>query len=215
MKKYTLQDLIERYPVLKECANDIEKVFGYISDAFSSGSKLLIAGNGGSSADAEHISGELLKGFKKDRKVSLDFKNTLCQIDKEIGENISSKIQRSLPAISLSNHQALNTAFINDVPNGGEYCFAQQVFAFGKKGDVLLAISTSGNSKNIINAAVTAKALGMYVVALSGNNGGKLKEFADAEIIVPEKETFVIQELHLPIYHYLCLAIEEKFFGDE
>lgn len=215
MNKYTLEDLINRYPVLKECADDINKVFCFMSNSFSSGNKLLIAGNGGSSADAEHISGELLKGFKSERKVSSSFKNCLCLVDKELGENISSKLQRSLPVISLSNHQSLNTAFINDVPNGGEYCFAQQVFAYGKKGDVLLAISTSGNSKNIINAAVTAKALGMHVVALSGNDGGKLKEFADAEIIVPGSETFIIQELHLPIYHYLCLALEEKFFGDE
>lgn len=215
MKRYTLEDLIKRYPELKKCACDIEKAFDFIASAFSSGNKLLIAGNGGSSADAEHISGELLKGFKKDRNITPEFKERLCQIDKELGESISYKIQRSLPTISLSNHQSLNTAFINDVPDGGEYCFAQQVLAFGKEGDIFLAISTSGNSKNIINAAVTAKALGMHVVALSGKDGGTLKEFSDVAIIVPENETFIIQELHLPIYHYLCLALEEKFFGNE
>ena len=215
MKSYTLENLISRYPALKSCAGDIEDVFNIISNSFSSGNKLLIAGNGGSSADAEHISGELLKGFRMQRKVSLEFRNKLCKVDDKLGEDIASKIQMPLPTISLSNHQSLNTAFINDVDNGGEYCFAQQVFAYGKRDDVLLAISTSGNSKNILNAAVVAKAIGMHVVALSGNDGGKLKDFCDAIVIVPEKETFVIQELHLPIYHYICLAIEEKHFSDE
>ena len=215
MKKYTLEDLIRRYPTLDSCKKDIMSSYIVLEKTFSSGNKLLIAGNGGSSADAEHISGELLKGFKKDRKILNDFKTRLCEIDDEIGKDVSTKIQRSLPVISLSNHQSLNTAFINDVPNGGEYCFAQQVYAYGRAGDVLLAISTSGNSKNIINAAVVAKAIGMRVVGLSGMDGGRLKDFCDVDIIVPEKETFMIQELHLPIYHFLCLAIEENFFGDE
>lgn len=215
MKKYTLEDLIRRYPVLDSCKNDIMSSYYILEETFSSGNKLLIAGNGGSSADAEHIVGELMKGFKNSRPVPDSFKKSLFGVDSKYGELLSSKLQCPLQAISLSNATSLNTAFINDVDGGGELLFAQQVYGYGKKGDTLLAISTSGNSKNVLLACVVAKAIGMKVIALTGKDGGKIKELADVSIIVPCEETFMIQELHLPIYHYLCLALEDKFYGNK
>ena len=171
---------------------------------------MLIAGNGGSSADAEHIVGELMKGFKKSRFVSEEFADKLRKIDGERAEELIEKLQGGLPAISLSSHPALCTAYLNDVD--GNLIVAQQVYGYGKEGDVFLGISTSGNAKNIMYAAAVAKAKGMKVAALTGKDGGKLGKAADAAVIVPEPETYRIQELHLPIYHVLCLMLEERFF---
>ena len=205
--------LIKRYPALKECDESIVITYDVLEKCFSTGHKLLIAGNGGSSADAEHIAGELMKSFKLPRKCSAEFTNELLKVDSVRGEEIANKLQGGLPTIVLSNHQGLNTAFINDVSNGGEYVFSQQVYVYGKPGDVFLAISTSGNSKNIINAATVAKAMGLTVVGLTGKNGGELISLTDVAILVPSFETFMVQELHLPIYHCLCLMLEENFFN--
>lgn len=202
--------LIERYPALKSITGQIINSYYILEYLFETDGKLLIAGNGGSAADAEHITGELMKGFKKQRKIPIDFAQKLISIDEEKGRELADKLQEGLPAIALGNHVAFNTAYLNDVD--GLLCFAQQVNVYGKSGDVFLGISTSGNSKNVLYAAVTAKAKGMKVISLVGKDGGKLKEISDISIVVPEYETYIIQELHLPIYHCLCLMLEDKFF---
>ena len=179
---------------------------------YENGGKLLIAGNGGSAADSDHIVGELMKGFVKRRPVSAEFAEALKQADPERGEELAKKLQGGLPAIALTNHTALSSAFANDVD--GMLSYAQQVNGYGKAGDVFLGISTSGNSENVMYAAVTAKAKGLKVVGLTGKTGGKLAKLADVAIIVPEQETYKIQELHLPIYHVLCLMLEDKFYAE-
>lgn len=208
-----LNQLIMRYPVLEECRNDIEKAYGIFVKCFEKGNKLFVAGNGGSCADSQHIVGELMKGFKLPRKCSDEFAEKLKAVDPARGSELAEKLQGGLPAIALTEHQGLNSAFINDVSNGGLLSYAQQLYGYGKKGDVFLGISTSGNSKNVMNAVVVAKAMGMSVVGLTGRNGGELAVAADVAIKAPETETYMIQELHLPIYHCLCLMLEEKFFG--
>ncbi len=210
-----LKQLILRYPILESCKEDIEKSYCVLERCFASGNKLLIAGNGGSCADSEHIVGELMKGFKLPRKCSPEFAEKLKEIDEKRGGELAEKLQGGLPTIALAGHQGLNTAFINDVENGGLLVYAQQVYGYGKKGDVLLGISTSGNSKNVMNAVVVAKAMDMSVICLTGAKGGELAGVADVAIKVPETETFMIQELHLPIYHCLCLMLEERFFGKQ
>ncbi|MDD7382100.1 MAG: SIS domain-containing protein [Bacillales bacterium] len=210
--KNRIIDLIERYPILKPCSDAIENTYRLLEECYKKGNKMLLAGNGGSFADADHIVGELMKGFEKRRPISKELKNQLLQIDPLIGEGLSSSLQMGLPAINLGNHQSLNSAFLNDVKNGDLYIFAQQVLGYGKEGDVLFAISTSGNSKNIINAVVVAKALGMKTIALTGKDGGNLAPLCDVAIIVPLFETYKIQECHLPIYHTLCLMLEDTFF---
>ena len=205
-----INNLIERYPVLNVNRQDIFCAYSILEETFIGGGKLLVAGNGGSAADAEHIVGELMKGFVKPRKISEDLSESLSSVDPRLGDEISAKLQGALPSIALTVHNGLNTAFLNDVD--GLMCYAQEVNGYGCKGDVFLGISTSGNSKNIIDGAVTAKAKGMKVIGLTGKDGGELKQFCDASIVVPEDETYKIQELHLPIYHTLCLMLEEKFF---
>ncbi|MBR4237550.1 SIS domain-containing protein [bacterium] len=204
--------LIERYSVLAECKDSIIAAYDILEECFSTGHKLLIAGNGGSCADAEHIVGELMKGFKFPRKCSDEFANKLKSIDSVRGIELAEKLQGGLPAIALCEHQSLNTAYVNDVKDGGLLTFAQQVYGYGKEGDVLLGISTSGNSKNIMNATVVARALGLKVIGLTGQKGGELAVAADVAIKAPSFETFMIQELHLPIYHCLCLMLEENFY---
>lgn len=208
-----IKKLISRYPDLAVCKADIEKAYQILVRCFESGNKLLVAGNGGSCADSQHIVGELMKGFKLQRKCSEEFAQKLKSIDLIRGDELAEKLQGGLPTIALTDHQSLNTAFINDVSNGGLFSYAQQVYGFGKKGDVFLGISTSGNSKNVMNAVVVAKAIGMTVVGLTGQSGGELAKNADVTIKAPETETYMIQEFHLPIYHCLCLMLEEKFFG--
>lgn len=170
-----------------------------------------MAGNGGSAADSEHIVGELMKGFVKRRPVSETMAARLVEIDAECGAELAARLQGGLPAIALTGHPGLSTAFLNDVD--GSCVYAQQVYGYGQEGDVLLGISTSGNAENIYKACVAAKAMGMKVAELSGRDGGKIRKMADAAIIVPETETFKIQELHLPVYHALCLELEEYFFN--
>ena len=205
-----LTELSERYPVLKQTENDIKASYEIIREAYENGGKLLIAGNGGSCADAEHIVGELMKGFVKKRPVSEEMKEALEKADPVRGKELSEKLQGGLPAIALVDHAALSTAFANDVD--GMLSYAQQVNGYGKPGDVFLGISTSGNAENVMYAAVTAKAKGMKVVGLTGKDGGKLAGIADAAVIVPEMETYKIQELHLPVYHALCLMLEHRFY---
>lgn len=208
-----LKLLIGRYPALAECAEDIETSYKLLEDCFSRGNKLLIAGNGGSCADSAHIVGELMKGFKRPRKCPVEFKEKLKEVGEERGLAIADKLQGALPAINLCEHAALNTAFMNDVEGGGIMSFAQQVYGYGKRGDVFLGITTSGNSKNVCNAALVAKAAGLRVIALTGRKGGNISSLADVTVRVPADETYQIQEYHLPVYHCLCLMLEDRFFS--
>ena len=205
-----LDELIKRYPILERVREDIDVVYGILERCYENGGKLLIAGNGGSAADAEHIVGELMKGFVKRRPVTEEMKEALEKADPVRGKELSEKLQGGLPSIALVDHAALSTAFANDVD--GMLSYAQQVNGYGKPGDVFLGISTSGNAENVMYAAVTAKAKGMKVVGLTGKDGGKLAGIADAAVIVPEMETYKIQELHLPVYHALCLMLEHRFY---
>ncbi len=207
-----IKELIERYPALSVCEKDIRAAADAIINSYKAGGKLIVAGNGGSAADSDHITGELLKSFVKKRKPDQKFLDALSAIDSDTGSYLSDKLQGSLPAIALTNNSALMTASLNDVD--GNVLFAQQVMGFGKKEDVFLGISTSGNSKDVIYALAVAKAIGVKTVALTGKTGGKCKALADISIVVPENETFKIQELHLPVYHALCLTIEEYFWKE-
>lgn len=208
-RKY-LDELIERYPKLKCCKHDIWNAYESLRDMYQNNGKLLIAGNGGSAADAEHMVGELMKGFVLPRALSQDDQQSLEKANLQMGRELGQKLQGALPAIALGGHVALSTAFLNDID--ATYGFAQQVYGYGQNGDIFLGITTSGNSANVLYACVTAKAKGMKTIALTGKDGGKIKNMADVVIVVPEEETFKIQELHLPIYHCLCLMLEEKFF---
>ncbi len=207
-----LEELIRRYPSLEQVRDDIADAFLLLRDCFSEGGNLLVGGNGGSAADAEHIAGELMKGFCKRRPLDEEFTDALKSVDPAEGEALSQKLQMGLPVYTLTSLPALSSAYSNDVD--GEYAFAQEVFGLGREGDVLLAISTSGNSKNLVHAAVAAKALGMKVMLLGGRDGGTLKALSDVSVIVPETETYKIQELHLPVYHALCLMLEDAFFDE-
>lgn len=205
-----LLELVERYPILKVCKEKIQCTYQIMKEGYQNGGKLLVAGNGGSAADSDHIVGELMKGFVKQRKLEKMEQKKILEINRELGEHLCRNLQQVLPAISLTGHTALSTAYLNDVD--GTLGFAQQVYGYGKQGDIFLGITTSGNSKNILNAVVVAKAKGLITIALTGRDGGEVKDMADISIIVPETETFKIQELHLPIYHTLCLMLEEHFF---
>lgn len=209
-QKKILNELINRYPILMQCEENIWNAYELIGTSFEQNGKLLIAGNGGSAADSEHIVGELMKGFVKHRYLDDDMKSKLMAVDKEIGEKLCENLQGALPAIALTGHTALSTAYLNDVD--GILGFAQQVFGYGTNKDVFMGITTSGNSKNILSAMVVAHAKDMKTIALTGNTGGKVKLLANVSIVVPEFETYKIQELHLPIYHALCLMLEERFF---
>lgn len=203
--------LIERYPILAECRQSIIDAYLIMEETYEHDGKMLIAGNGGSAADSEHIAGELMKRFKTPRPVTPEFAEKLKVIDPVRGEQLAKNLERGLMAIPLVAHEALTTAYINDVDGYG--VFAQQLLGFGRPGDVFLGISTSGNSKNVIPATVVARAIGMKVIGLTGAKGGELAQVADVAVKVPETETYMIQELHLPVYHCWCLMLEDKFFG--
>lgn len=203
--------LVERYPSLKQEKNDIIEAYLLLEECYENGGKLLVAGNGGSAADAEHIVGELMKGFKMSRKPENEFAKKLIAENQELGEILAENLQGALPAIALDGHPALSTAYMNDCEP--LLCFAQQVNGYGKAGDVFLGISTSGNSKNVLYAATTAHAKGLKVIGLTGEKNSKLEQMSDICIKVPQTETYMIQELHLPVYHCLCLMLEDKFFG--
>ena len=203
-------ELINRYPKLCVCEKAINDAMDMLVSCFVGGGKLLLCGNGGSCADCEHIAGELMKGFLNKRHLSDDKKAKMLAECPEITEETLDKLQGGLPAISLPSFTALNTAFANDVD--ASLVYAQGVYALGRRGDVLIAISTSGNSQSVVEAARVAKAIGVKVIALTGLGGGALGKIADVSICVPETETYKIQELHLPVYHYLCAKAEEHFF---
>ena len=204
-----LTDMLERYPALEANEAEILSVYEMMERCFANGHRLYLCGNGGSAADCEHIAGELLKSFKKSRPLSADLMEGLKK-QGDRGQVLIENLQGGLPTVSLCGHTAFSTAFQNDCDP--MFVFAQQVGAWGQEGDVLLTLSTSGNSKNCIYAATVAKAKKMSVVALLGGSGGELKVFADASVVVPEKETYKVQELHLPVYHCLCAMLEEEFF---
>lgn len=203
--------LVERYPSLETVKEDIIEAYLLLEESYENGGKLLVAGNGGSAADAEHIVGELMKGFKMPRKPEADFAEKLVAENPELGSVLAENLQGALPAIALDGHPALSTAYMNDCEP--LLCFAQQVNGYGKAGDVFLGISTSGNSKNVLYAATIAHAKGMKVIGLTGAKDSKLKDMSDVCIKAPQTETYMIQELHLPIYHCLCLMLEDKFFA--
>lgn len=208
-----VETLLNRYPKLRNCEQEILAAIEQMIIAYKNGGRLLVCGNGGSAADSMHIVGELMKGFVLTRTLPEALQEALYNVAPDCAQYLIENLQCALPAVSLVSEAALSTAYANDkAPN---LVFAQQVLGQGKKGDVLLVISTSGNSANVLYAAQVAKALGISVIGLTGAGGGKMKKWSDTLIAVPETETFMIQELHLPIYHGICLALEEEFFGGE
>ncbi len=206
-----LRQLIDRYPQLQVCWQALTEAYELLEGTFRDGGKLLVCGNGGSASDAEHIVGELMKEFRLKRKIYTNHAEILKSIDKEMGTILAENLQGALPAISLTGHSSLTTAFMNDALP--ELVFAQQVNGYGQRGDAFLGISTSGNSQNVIYAAITAKANGLKVIGLTGQRKNRLMNFADVCICVPEVDTYKVQELHLPVYHCLCMMLEDKFFG--
>lgn len=203
--------LISRYPELSVCKSDIMAAYKIMQRCFANGGKLLVAGNGGSAADAEHIVGELMKAFALPRKCDDEMRQKLIAADAPMGAVLAENLQGALPAIALGGHISLSTAYLNDCEP--LLCFAQQVNGYGNASDVFLGISTSGNSQNILYAATVAKAKGLKVVGLTGQKESSLSRMADVCIQVPQTETYMVQELHLPIYHTLCLMLEDCFFG--
>lgn len=208
-----VEDLIERYPRLAVNKNEILEAYYLMRDCYLHGGKLLVAGNGGSAADSEHIAGELMKRFKLARPISAELAEKMKRIDVKRGGNLAKNLEQPLMAIPLVAHEALTTAYVNDVDGAG--IFAQQLLGYGKEGDVFLGISTSGESKNILNATVVARALKIKVIGLTGQEGGELAKVSDVAVKVPETETYKIQELHLPVYHCWCMMLEEFFFGNK
>ena len=206
-----IDNLIERYPSLAVCKESIQTAYDTMKQAYTEGRKLLVCGNGGSAADSEHIVGELMKEFKLKREVYKNQAEAMKQIDPELGDILARHLQGALPAIALTGHSSLTTAFMND--SNPELIFAQQVNGYGKQGDIFFGISTSGNSRNVLFAAVAAKAKGLKVIGLTGQKSCKLAQLADVCIQVPETETYKIQEMHLPVYHCLCMMLEEYFYG--
>ena len=206
-----LELFCERYPTLVPIKEDILNTYTILEECYKNGGKLLIAGNGGSAADAEHIVGELMKKFKISRPVPETLAEKLEIIDPVIGKQLANDLEQGLMAIPLVAHEALTTAYLNDA--GSLSVYAQQLYGYGRPGDVFLGISTSGNSQNILYATVLAKAIGMKTIGLTGRAGGNMSKLADITIRVPADETYMIQELHLPVYHCLCLMLEEYFFG--
>lgn len=196
-----LKELLERYPQLAECEEQIKSAMELIRDTYKNGGKVLVCGNGGSCSDSEHIVGELMKGFKSMRKVT----------DERIPKELRCGLQGALPAISLPSQTGVLSAFINDVDP--DMMYAQLVYGYATEKDLLIGLSTSGNSKNVVNAAKVAKAVGAKAMAMTGKKESKLSEICDACVRVPETETYKIQELHLPVYHYLCAQIEADVFG--
>lgn len=204
-----MKELLTRYPSLNQCEKDINLATKTLISCYEGGGKLLLCGNGGSSSDCDHIVGELMKGFMKKRPLT-DKQKSKMKKSFDISDDVLGKLQGGLPAISLPSFSALNTAFCNDVDP--ELIYAQAVLGLAKKGDVLIALSTSGNSKNVVRAVEVAKALGVTVISMTGESGGKLKPISNVCICVPETETYKVQELHLPVYHYICAEIENHFF---
>ena len=195
-----MEELLKRYPVLSECKEDISAALDLIIDTYKNKKKILVCGNGGSAADSEHIVGELMKGFMRKRSVN----------DERLPERLRNNLQGALPAISLPSQTAVLSAFINDV--APDMMYAQLVYGYANKDDLVIGISTSGNSKNIVNAIETANAVGAKTLSLTGGRESRLSEISSVTIRVPEIETYKVQEYHLPVYHYLCAEVEKYFF---
>lgn len=213
MKKSTVRILNEFYtdfPIMKNISGEIESAVRLLLEAYENGNKLLVCGNGGSAADSEHIVGELMKGFRLKRPLPEQLRKELEE--KYQSGHLADYLEGALPAISLTAHTAFATAFHNDVAS--ETVFAQQVLGYGKTGDILLGITTSGNSANVVNAARVARVIGVRTIGLTGEGGGQMKELCDVTIAVPETEVYRVQQLHLPVYHALCAAVENENFGD-
>lgn len=209
MNKFII-DLTKRYKNLQECSKFIEESFEILKDSAMRKNKILICGNGGSSSDSDHIVGELMKSFVKKRPIKEDFKKSISNISPEYADSLINELEDSVAAINLSQHPSLNTAFSNDVE--ASMIFAQQIVGYGNEGDSLICISSSGNSKNVVLAAITAKAKGLKVIGLTGKRESELEKYCDVVIKVPEVETYKVQELHLPIYHTLCLMLEDSLW---
>lgn len=205
-------ELTTRFPELKSCSEDVLNAVNAIINCYKAGGKVMICGNGGSSSDSSHIVGELMKGFLKLRPLNSEKREELKNNCPSISDELLDNLQGSLPAINLTENSGIISAFANDVEPANVY--AQQVLGYGKKGDVLIGITTSGNSCNVLNACYLAKGLGLTVIGLTGRDGGKLKTVSDICIVAPEHETFKIQELHLPIYHCICAMVEEAFYTE-
>lgn len=206
-----IEQLILTYPELVICVPEIQAAFNILRDCYRGGGKLLVCGNGGSAADAEHIVGELMKGFLLKRRVCEDIHAKLLMASPRNGEYLASHLQGALSAISLVSQTSLLSAVANDT--AADMAFAQQVYGYGREGDTLIALSTSGNACNVIHAMEVARALGVHTIALTGPSGGALKPLCDVCIRVPGENTPAIQERHLPIYHALCAMLEEEFFA--
>lgn len=205
-----IKTLTERYPDLLPCADSIRAAYEILLDCYKTDGKVLVCGNGGSASDSEHIVGELMKGFRRKRPMPPGLQEKFRQAYGEEGLFIADRLQRGLPAISLVSQTALMTAFANDV--SADLVYAQQVYAYGKPGDALIALSTSGRARNIITALQVARVLGMRTVGLTGEDGGNMLPYCDAAILAPSDSTASVQERHLPIYHTLCVMLEEAFF---
>ena len=212
MSSYSVSDLFERYPELKVSETSILDAFHLLKSIYSNNGTLFVCGNGGSAADAEHMVGELMKGFLLPRPVPSDLKHKLVEEYGEVGEVFADNLQGGLPAVSLNGHPSLSSAFGNDVDF--EMTFAQQLYVLGTRGDVLIGFTTSGNSKNVLNAFRIARIMGIKTIAFTGSDGGACADLVDCSINVPERETYKIQELHLPVYHALCAMLEEEFYGE-
>jgi D-sedoheptulose 7-phosphate isomerase len=202
--------LVSRYPALSELMKPIDESATVIIDCYRQGGKLLICGNGGSSSDSEHFSAELMKSFENHRPPEMKTIQRLKEISGLRGGILGKCLECGLPAIPLSAHSALNTAICNDTDP--DLIFAQQVIGYGKPGDILIGISTSGNSQNVIDACITARALEMKVIGITGAGGGEMKSYCDLLLNVPEEETANVQELHLPVIHTICRIVENHFF---
>ncbi|MBQ1447733.1 MAG: SIS domain-containing protein [Erysipelotrichaceae bacterium] len=207
-----LDTLIERYPSLSVCRESILEAVKLMVGCYMCDGKIMIAGNGGSAADADHFQSQLMKKYRVKRPLKEEFVNRLVSTDPERGEVLAKSLETPLAAINLTTHEALNTAYNNDVAY--DTLFAQQLFGFGCPGDIFVGISTSGNSRNVMYASVVARAKGIKTIGLTGSKGGKLAEVADVCIKVPEDDGFKIQELHLPVYNTICVMLEEYFFGE-
>ncbi|MBQ8802325.1 MAG: SIS domain-containing protein [Tyzzerella sp.] len=194
--------LYKRYPTLEVCREDIDKALELMIHTYQNGGKVLVCGNGGSASDSEHIVGELMKGFLLKREVT----------DERIPENLRSGLQGSLPAISLPSQSAILSAFINDVEP--EMMYAQLVYGYARENDLVIGLSTSGNSKNVVKAIEVAKYMGVKTLSMTGERKSRLSELSDITIRVPAVETYKIQEYHLPVYHYLCAEVEKIIFGE-
>lgn len=205
-----MEKLLKRYPALEAVSDEIRSALSLLTETYKNGGKLLLCGNGGSAADCDHIVGELMKSFKMKRPIAPALKESLENLGED-GAYLAKTLEAGLPAVSLCEHNSLSTAYGND--RAPDAVFAQQLSVLGSKGDTLLALTTSGNSRNCVLAAIAAKAKGLSVIAITGQDGGRIAKLADVTVKLPESETYLVQELTLPLYHYLCAELEKNFFG--